>query len=370
MRTVSESASDFLSKISPFVRSDGARNLNEISRELSIPYQTLRKRMVNLKKEGISILAIPDFEKLGLERFRVFFRLQKSTSNSVKAFFGGLHQSSGLKIYSRSMYSQIFDCEFAIPRGTFSELEKLLHKLEEMELITDVESTRIKWKEVLMLNGKLYDYSKKEWDVDFSTLSGNPSSVEIPEVSKPERVDFSDLLMIKELEADPWIKVVELAKKVNLEGGDTAYHLNNHIFHKKLIKSFRLKWNGTKEAWLKHSIVNLTYLFKRVPEEDIRHAMSIFTSSPFTWSHSVTEDGSYLAEVMLPVSQYSEATQYFSTQLRLTDLRPLSIFEEDWSCASTFTIPYMLYNKEKSAWDFNSEHALEYTLQMIKSYSS
>jgi DNA-binding Lrp family transcriptional regulator len=369
MRTVSESASDFLSKIGPFVNLDGARNLNEISRELSIPYQTLRKRMVNLNKDGISILTIPDFEKLGLERFRIFFRLQTSMNGNVTALFGGLHQSAGLKLYARSMYSQIFDCEFAIPQGTFFELEKLLHKLEEMDLIQDIESRRIMWKDVLRLNGKFYDYSKKEWDIDFSTLSGDPS-VQIPEVSKPERIDFSDLLMIKELEADPWIKVVELAKKVNLEGGDTAYHLNNHVFHKKLIKSFKLKWNGTKEAWLKHSIINLTYFFKKVPEEDIRHAMSVFTSSPFTWSHMVTEDGSYLAEVALPVNQYSETTQYLSSQLRLIALRPSSIFEKDWSCLSTFTIPYMLYNKEKSAWDFNSEHALEYTLQMIKTYSS
>lgn len=368
MRRISEDAADFLSKISPFVNSDGARNLNEMSRELSIPYQTLRKRMVNLKKDGISILAIPDFQKLGLERFRVFFTLPTSMTN-VKAFFGGLHQSAGLKIYSRSLYSQIFDCEFAIPSGTFSELEKLLLKLQEIELIQEYETRQIVWKDVLMLNGRFYDYSKKQWDVDFSTLSGDPS-VQIPSASKPERVDYSDLLMIKELEADPWVKVVELAKKVKLEQGDTAYHLNNHVFGKKLIKAFRLKYNGTKEAWLRHSIVNLTYLFKQMSEEDIRHAMSIFTSSPFTWSHTVTEDGSYFAEVMLPVAQYPEATQYLSTQLRLLELKPASIFEEDWSCLSTFTIPYMLYNTERAAWEFNAEHALQYTLQMIQTYST
>lgn len=325
--------------------------------------------MVSLKKDGISILAIPDFEKLGLERIKVYFELSPSV-DSVKAFFGGLHQSAGLRSYSRTMYTQQFDCEFTVPRGKTAELEALLRRLEEMKLIQNVGLEKLLWRDVLMLKTQYYDYARREWDVDFSTLSGDPATVRIPEKSNPAHIDYVDLIMTKELEADPWIKNVELAKKANLAIGDAAYHFNKHIFGRGLIKSFKLNWAGTKNAWLKHSIILKTYTFRHVSGEDVRHAMSILTSVPFTWTHMMTEGGAYVAEVMIPLPHYPEVAQYISTQLRALDLKPTLVAEKDWSCLSTFTIPYLLYDRERRNWEFDSEHALEYTLQMIKAYPS
>ncbi|MHB8567745.1 MAG: hypothetical protein ACYC9U_11690 [Nitrososphaerales archaeon] len=367
MRPASDDTSQFLTTLIPYVESDGARNLNRISRDLSIPYQTLRARMMRLKDEGMAIVAVPDIEKLGLERIRVSFKLSPSMKD-VTPFFGALHQSSGLRSYARSMINRIFDCEFSIPRGTIGELEKLLQKLEGMKSIQKAELRKLLWKDVLMVKTQFYDYSKNEWDVDFSTLSGDPSIL-IPSISTTERFDFTDLLMIKELELDTWIKTVDLAKKCSVADRDAAYHLNKHIFGRKLINSFRFRWVGTKESWLKHSIIPATYVFKEISDESARHAMSVLTSVPFTWSHMRAEDGTYMAEVMFPVSQFSETVQHISNQLGYLDLTP-EVYMKDWSCLSTFTIPYMLYDKDNCAWDFEAERAMEYVLQMIKTYPS
>ncbi|MDH2901139.1 MAG: hypothetical protein PXY39_09220 [archaeon] len=368
MRRPSDNAADFLARIMPFVELDGARNLNQVSRDLVIPYQTLRFRMMHLKDEGISVLAVPDVEKLGLERVRVFFKLAPLIKDT-KPFFKALHETSGLRSYARAMDSQIFDCECTIPQGKFTELSKLFGKLEEMKIIRSPEMRRILWKQVSMLRTEFYDYSKGEWDVDYSSLTGDPSSVEMPLKSKVESFDYSDLIMIKELELNPWVKTVELAKKSGLAIGDAAYHFNRHIFGKRLIKSFNLRWEGTKAAWLKHSIISKTYVFKEISDENARHAMSIFSSIPFVWSHVRMEGGIYMVETILPISQYTETTQYVSTQLRTLDLTPFLTFEKDWSCLSTFTIPYLLFNRNTHVWEFSSETALEYILQMIRTYS-
>ncbi|MGI0090194.1 MAG: winged helix-turn-helix domain-containing protein, partial [Nitrososphaerales archaeon] len=254
MRIPNDNPAEFLSRIAPFVDSDGARNLNAVCRELSIPYQTLRFRMNRLGQQGISVVPIVDADKLGLQRVRASFRLSQDIQNP-KAILGGLHQKAGLKYYSRTLMSQELDCEFLVPKGSMIEFRRLLRALEEMKLLEDVEYKSLVWKEILMMKTKYFDYSSGQWDVDFSRLVSDPSTT-IPKLSTQDiKLDYNDLLIIKSLEADPWIKVVDLAEKVNLPVGDVSYHLNRHVFGKRLISSFRLRWLGTKEAWSKHSIV-------------------------------------------------------------------------------------------------------------------
>ena len=50
MRIPADKVSEFLTRLSPFVDADGARNLNKIYELLSIPYQTLRFRMERSKR--------------------------------------------------------------------------------------------------------------------------------------------------------------------------------------------------------------------------------------------------------------------------------------------------------------------------------
>ena len=52
MRIPADNVAEFLNKLSRFVDEDGARNLNKISEELDIPYQTLRFRMQRLRESG------------------------------------------------------------------------------------------------------------------------------------------------------------------------------------------------------------------------------------------------------------------------------------------------------------------------------
>lgn len=366
MRPSRDNTAEFLQKLTPYVDSDGGRNLNRISHSLSIPYQTLRFRMMHLKDEGIGVLPVVDTAKLGLEKVRVSFKL--SPSMKEKPFFGGLHQSAGLRYYCRGMLTGVLDTEFNIPGRSLGELRSLLQKLEELKIIQSVKVRRLIWKDILMLKTEFFDYSKAEWDVDFSSLAGDPS-VKIPPISSPVHFDYTDLLIIKELELDPWVKIVDLAKKMNSLDREVAYHLNKHVFGNSLISSFRFRWVGTKDAWSKHSIIGTTFFFNEISNEKARHAMSVLTSTPFTWSHMRGEDGTYIVEALYPISQFSETTQYISSKLRALDLYP-EVAIPDWSCVSSYTIPYMLYNADSAKWELEAERALEYVLQMVKTYST
>src|SRR5579862_3146325 len=182
MRIPADNVAEFLTRLSPFVDEDGARNLNKISEVLAIPYQTLRFRMQRLREQGISITPLVDPSKFGLSRFRVSLDVSLDITDFA-SFFGGLHQSAGLHFFARSLSSHSFDSEFMIPADKLGELSKLLKALEEMDFIENVRIRRLQWKEILGMKTRYYDYVNRVWDIDFSRLTGNPSNHEASQTS-------------------------------------------------------------------------------------------------------------------------------------------------------------------------------------------
>jgi len=348
----------------PYFAEDGARNLNKVSRELNIPYQTLRFRMMRLRKQGIGILPLISAESLGLERIRASLSLSKDVKDP-RILFGGLHQTAGLHYFARSMITQDFDCEFMIPALSKPELSRLLAALEEMGLVKDVTLRKLEWKEILMMKTELYDYEQDQWDVNFSSLPSDPS-IKIPSPNPSDDYDHTDLLIIKSLQADPWVKVVDLAKEFKMTEGDVSYHLNRHVFGRQQVPGFRLRWVGTTDAWSKHAMLGITAVFKELSEASSRRAMAIITSNPFAWNHMRAEDGTYISELLVPTSQIPETFQHLSDNFRSMDLSP-EVLLVDWACSGTATIPYLMHDNQQG-WTFNAEQSLAYMLQMLQTY--
>jgi DNA-binding Lrp family transcriptional regulator len=364
LRPARDDVRRFLTRLAPYVESEGARNLNRISRELTIPYPTLRFRMMRLKDQGISIVPAIEAQKLGLERIRVQFSISNEVTN-YKAFFGGLYQAAGLHYYARTLLSQVFDSEFMVPSALTDELRKLLKALEEMKIIYNSKMRKLLWKEVIMMKTQFYDYENGEWDVDFPRLVGNPSMFSYA-AAQVEKIDHHDLSIVKALQIDPWANLNEIAKELGITDSDVAYHLGRHVFGRKLVSGFRLKWIGTRNAWAKHSIGMFTLVFPECSNEDSRHAMSVITSIPFAWNHMRAEDGTYLAELLVPTSQIPDTMHYLSENLRSVGISPEAMYV-DWTCVSNYTIPYQMHDKERG-WVMNAERSLGHVLQMIEAY--
>lgn len=371
------SAQTFLDKVAPYVKTDGARNFYRISKELHIPYETLRFRMLNLREQGITVFPMVEVERLGLRRKRVSFQLTQDFAD-LKPFFAGLHQKAGLTYYSCSLFTRFFDCEFAIPEEKDSEFNRFLRSLDEMKLISDHSTHEIIWKEILMMNTKYYDYEEKEWSIDFSRLSGDPSFAASEKVVTPKnangsthgnkkKVDLLDLLIIKELQLNAWVKTIEISRQLNVSDRDVAYHLDKHVFGNGIVPSFRFRWVGTKDAWLKHAITPIEMEFQHLNESTIRHTISVLTSLPFTWNVMRTEDR-LLCQLMIPTSQMPETLRYVSENLtKLGIVSPIIRFI-DWQRTSSYTVPYLMFEKGVG-WKFNAEESLAYLLQMIQTYS-
>jgi len=374
MRIPADNVTEFLTRLSPFVDEDGARNLNKISEELGIPYQTLRFRMGRLKEQGIAITPIIEPSRFGLARFRVGFEISPDITD-YEAFFGGLHESAGLQFYARSLSTHTFDSEFMIPSEKEGELSKLLRAFEEMGFMENVRIRRQLWKEILGMKTKYYDYVNRDWDIDFSRLVADPSDYRTSPgcravfTSERNRYDHIDLQIIKSLQIDPWTKSVDISKKLNLTDSDISYHMRNHVFGTKMISGFKFMWIGSSDSWAKHSVIPMMYFFESLSDENARHAMSIFTACPFTWNHMLSAEGEYVAELIIPVSQMSETIRYIANGLRPLKLKPNDVSYPDWFCSQNYTIPYLMHHAD-SGWQFDAEGSRGYVIQMIRERSA
>jgi hypothetical protein len=320
--------------------------------------------MSRLKNLGISVIPIVEVKSIGLERIRASFFLGPRKINDTRHFFGSLNETAGLRYYSRSLISRRFDCEFNIPQGKNSELDSLFLELEKMKLVRECSFSSVIWKDFPRLKTDLFDYSAGLWDVDFSRLVGDPSSrALVARENDRSSIDYKDLMITKELEIDPSAKAVDISGKIGCPPRDVVYHLASHVLG-KIIRSFRIRWIGTPDAWSKHSIVGLTLVFKKIDNQQTLHAESILTSLPFLWSHSRTLEG-YLAEFLIPLSMLVETLNYVSVQLDRVDLTP-EIYSPDWSCTSSFTIPYQLFDRESRTWSFDAERAVSTIFEKAK----
>lgn len=365
-RRARDNSAQFIERILPFVQTEGARNLGTIAHELSMPYQTVFFRMAHLRDIGISVVPIVDVNRLGLDRVRVSFELGIQRIPDLGSFFRALNENAGLRYYSRSLNSRRFDCEFNIPYAQLDALTNLFAELSTMKILAhNFSHHRVLWKDFPELKPKFFDYPNGAWDVDFSALSGDPKAP-VPSKSEPAPFDYKDLLVIKELEINPWIKLVDLAHKVGMPVRDVSYHFNRHVRARGLLRGFRFQWIGSAEAWSKHGIVGITYIFRDISDEDTRHMISILTPLPFLWSHTRTRDGVYLAEILAPISNLVETTSYISRNLQKINVFPASTINPDWSCTSNFTIPYQLFNSEKGGWAFSTERAMAALIQTLR----
>jgi len=367
---------EFLSQIAPFISRKGPRNLLEISRNLSIPYQTLRYRMQQLKRQGITVSPIVDTSRIGLRRVRASFKLHSDVQEKhLRSFFGSLYQAAGLHYYARSHFSNVFDSEFMVSERNIAELSRILQALEEMNLISNLSMSELVWKEMLMMKTQYYDYERGQWDVDYSSLKIDPSLSNPPaltqrQVPSNNQRDFDhvDLLIIKSLQINPWAKVLDISKQIGVSQAETMYHFHKHVHERRQISGYEFMWIGSKDAWAKHAIIGLTLIFReQQTDANLRNAIAIATALPFAWNHMLTERGAYMAELLIPIYDYPEVMKYLSEKIRTLDLCTPELVFPDWSCCSNYTIPYSIHSAERG-WSIEAEKSVSNILQTISIY--
>jgi len=181
-------------------------------------------------------------------------------------------------------------------------------------------------------------------------------------LQKPERFDYADLLILKELQIDANKSLTEIAKRLKINYKKLAWHYGRHVIRRGLIRSYRINWMGTRYDYKiekalnrKHRYLEMVLLVKDIDEKERMNLISRMNPLPFLWFEAVGNN--YFADLQFPVDSITEALEYLESVLRPFKGR-YSYHTIDVTNALTFTISYQLYDESERRWNFNSEELL------------
>lgn len=351
-------SSDFLERITPQVRTGGARNIVELAKALRIPVETTRYKVNGMLKRGLSIHASVDYTKFGLVNHQVTFLLGQRAIANEKKFFQSLSESAYLTSYAREFPSNLYVCWFAAPSST--GLSRLIRGLSEERLIEDPSVASFSWKKSHMIRPSYFQLKKGVWSVDWNKVRRESIAEDKRGSAASFEFDDLDLMIARILEEDALRKLSEIATTLKTTLNNVFYHFHKHILGGKLIDEFVIRWDGSQRQ--DHVLIQMEFEDLGIAQE--KNAKASIRRLPYLWSDSLSlETGAYIGEAMIPISQSLQVLRYLSETLGET-ARKLKVRFFDPSTRQQFPIPAHLYRN--GSWQFDPDACVNVLTSKIR----
>ncbi len=348
-----------LSKLIGTIATLGPRNIPNIASELSIPIETARHRLKRqILERGIRIHAGIDYGKLGLQRAWAFLDFAEEYKGREAKIAGALADVAFLTHYARTMPEEKFLVQFGIPEFRLAEHNRFLSGLVQNGILRAYEVHHLSWTRHLSMKPQYYNFRRRIWDIDWEKLDRLKQTPELPTTSQAEPFDKKDLLILKELQTDSSVQFVDMSKKLGIDVKTLLYHYHAHIESRGLVPKYLVRWTGDPKNLRKYAVLWAKAWMRGISKNELLTVQNVFARLPFIWSDAYSsEDGFYLADLIIPVPQYVDTLSFLQRNLKESK-RKIEIAIVDPQCTSAFTIPYHMF-EEELGWTFNAETALD-----------
>jgi len=334
-------------------------NVNEMARKVGQFNETVRYRYHKyiIEKE-FAIQANLNYSRLGFTRLVLLVKLAPQFVPYATAVFMAMSDLCYLKGFQRLVFDGNYIIQVAVPTSLAGECIELYSTFQQMGLFAELEVNQYEEMRNAPMRPEYYDFETGSWSYDWPKLEVMGPNLVPSEKSEVEPYDRTDLLILKELDADARRTLVTIAKNVGVGYKMLHRHYADHVLERGLIKGYRILWQGSrydfkreKAMTKKHRYIESAIFFKDATEGEKAELMSLLNSTPFLWSEA--SDPGYYAEVYVPPNYYAEFIDYLGAFSRRADAQ-LRVLMVDQSNALRFTIAYKLFDWEAGKWRLNS----------------
>ncbi|MEM2766601.1 MAG: hypothetical protein QXG75_05665 [Candidatus Caldarchaeum sp.] len=214
----------------------GPTRVSRIAYELDMPVETCRYYLKRFYKAGFRFLPVVDYRALGLSPHVAFIRFSKQIDGKKRENF--LRWLDSVYVVYRASLNQEreYMLEVVPPEGDGKTYERILSFLQDAGVFENYQLHNIVDGYYQPMWLAMYDFTREGWadkiegvDVPKIPLSVNKGTV---------KFDKTDLLILKELEKEPTVKMNTISQRYDVAPQLLSYHREKHVEGSRLITGF------------------------------------------------------------------------------------------------------------------------------------
>jgi DNA-binding Lrp family transcriptional regulator len=336
----------------------GPRNVTKLARKLGVPAETMRKRLIRLRPK-VSLYTNIYHTNIGLKK--AFLHAQ-SIPGKEQLLFDAL-KANDFWLYVNRCYGINEGClaVYTIPQEHAADFEKFVARLQELNIALDPKvfwstcfqavHSRVTW---FKPSTKQWVFEWDKWMKEIPTEGTQlPKTLTDPR-DFPQLADEKDIMILKELEKDPTVTLIDMAKTIGISEQLADYHYKRHILSRGLLESFEV---FDFRFDMKSSDMFYFFLTFDNSKKMTRFASSLLDKPFVLGLGKILGENALIAHLYLPKQEFRSFVDILSKLIALGHLQSYRYVIQDMGKAQRQTIAYEHFKKR--SWTYDHEKHIQ-----------
>jgi DNA-binding Lrp family transcriptional regulator len=344
------------------------RNISKLAAKLNMPNASLRRRISYLRSHfSLLLLGSIYHTHIGLRKVVVF---AESKPGYEEILYECLKANDYWLYVSQCIGVPKCLAIYGIPRGKEKKFKEFLSRFEELNLACNIKSFWSTCFQNINVTSIWFDNSSEEWIFPWDswlkevlTNEGKLPYTLIDPDDYPQKADWIDIMILKELEKDCTIKFKELAKMLGISLQGVKYHFENHVIKEKMFEGPQIVAEHYKAS--SPDTYYFRFVFKN--HKNLAKFACSLRDKPFARvMGKVYGDNQLFVQVYLPRQQLRNFTETLSKLVRTGFLDTYEYVILDLTKTKRETIPYQFF--KDNHWLYDHEMFLTKLQSTVKHF--
>ncbi len=345
----------------------GPRNLALIAKHLEMPPTTVRYRVCQMLDDSILFLHLnPYHTNMGLRKALVFVEAVQGYENLLLDCL----RVNDYWLYLCRIYGPYegWGGIWTIPNGNVDDFNFFFYSLIDFGVAKSVEINWTTCHEGIPVKSRWFSIEENswvfnwdEWIREVETIEGDLPFTLVEPDDWPIKVDYEDLLIIKELEKDGRKPLTEISKILNIPIETVKYHFREHISKRGLIEGYQIEISRFP------SLISelLFFKFEFDSYDNFKKFALSLRDKPFpVHLGKVIGENALTSHIYLPKKEFRKFIDALSTLIRKGLLKQYRYVIQDLFLQWRETIPYQHF--KNGMWEYDRDRQREELVNIIE----
>jgi len=333
----------------------GPRNFALVAKHLGMPPSTVRYRIGQMLDNSLLFLHLnPYHTHMGLKKAVVFIEAVQGYESLLLDCL----RVNDFWLYLCRIYGPYegWGGVWTVPKENVDDFSFFFTSLVDLGVARSVEVNWTTCHDGIPVKSRWFSIEEKrwvfnwdEWMKEVETIDGELPYTLVEPDDWPIKVDYVDLLIIKELEIDGRKSFVELSKILNIPLETVKYRFREHISKRGLIEDYQI------EIYRFHSLSSESLFFKFEFDsyENFKKFALSLRDKPFpTFMGKVLGQYALISHINLPKIEFRKFIESLSTLIQKGLLKRYHYVIQDLYLQWRETIPYQHF--ENGRWKYDA----------------